>query len=496
MVITELIKQNWKKSIRSQTFYKSLAVKILLSFMVLYFVVAFFMLGLFLGNIFDEMSDVLTPLEMMNSFSLYLVLFGILIRFMLQTLKTLDVQIYQLMPIKRKTIVNFLLIRPLFGLMNYFVLVVLIPFAFKSVVGYYSVATALNFLAVWVLIVWFDLWFSSYLKRKFGSSFVSFVVGLLMMAGIILLEYYHIFSLSVISKNIFNFLTIGNPFGLLIVLAFVVFAYFLNYSFFTKHYYLEEVVGKSEQKIDRISSELTFLEKYGTVGEVIRNLMRLIFRHKRTRSLFYVSIIFLFYGFLFYTNDAYQNRPAMIFFCAIVLTGIAMMMFGQWVYSWESNYFDALMTKNISIKDYVKANYLFLLVLTVASFVLTSPYFYLGIKIVYMHIVALLYNIGFNIPILLYFGTFNPKRIDLSNGSAFNYQGTTYKSFLIVLPVMGLPMLLLGLLGLFMTTETALMILAGLGSVSVIFTKQILNLCAEQLRNRKYAMAEGFREKE
>lgn len=497
MIITELMKQEWKKGFRSQSFYKSLAVKILLGIMALYFGVMLFIIGLFLGDILEELHPSLTPLELVNGASLYIILGAIVVRFLLQTLKTIDLQTYQVLPIRRNTIVNFLLLRPLFNVANYVSLVTLVPFAVKSIAAYYSGGIVLQFVIIWVLIIWFNQWLAGYLKRKFSSSFIGFVVGLVLIGGLILLDFFNVFSLFDVSKSVFNFLVIQNPVGWLVVLSLVVLIYLLNFTFFSKHYYLEDMVQSNEKFAgNKFASELTFLDKYGTIGEIIRNQIRLIFRHKRTKSLIYTSAFFLLYGLLFYAVPTYQESKGLLFFCAIVLTGMPMMMFGQWVYSLESNYFDALMTKNISTQDYVKANYFFLLALSVATFILTTPYFLFGIKIVYLHIAAIMFNVGISIPTMLYLSTFNTKRIELNSGGAFNYQGTTYKSFLTLLPIMGLPIVLLLLLDLFLETQVALMLIAGIGLLGIIASKPLLTLCIRQFNNRKYALAEGFREKE
>ena len=47
MVVLDLVKQEWKKGIRSQGFYKNLAVNILLVFLSLYFAGMLLLVGFF-----------------------------------------------------------------------------------------------------------------------------------------------------------------------------------------------------------------------------------------------------------------------------------------------------------------------------------------------------------------------------------------------------------------------------------------------------------------
>ena len=113
-----------------------------------------------------------------------------------------------------------------------------------------------------------------------------------------------------------------------------------------------------------------------------------------------------------------------------------------------------------------------------------------------MHLTAFLFNTGCNIILLLFCATFNNKRIDLSRSSAMNYQGTTYKSFLIMLPVMFFPMMWVFAISWLASLAVALWSLAAMGLIGLILRKPLLNLCVKQFNSRKYIIAQGFREVE
>ena len=103
------------------------------------------------------------------------------------------------------------------------------------------------------------------------------------------------------------------------------------------------------------------------------------------------------------------------------MTGILMFMYGQWSISWDSAHFDSILTKNIPAHTYILANYYLMLAFNVICFVLTTPYFFFGTKIIYLHLTAFLFNTGCNIILLLFCATFNNKRVDLSRSSAMTY---------------------------------------------------------------------------
>ena len=494
MLITDLIKQDWKKGFRAKGFYKALSVKLLMGFMGLYFASIFLFLGFFLGNILDEVSDTLKPLEVFNGATLYILLGAITIRFFMQQLNTLNLPAYQQLPIKRSTLVNFLLLKPAFSFGNYMTLLVIIPFAVKSVFAYYTGAIALRFVLNFILLIWFDMWIASYLKRRFGSSLLILPIIVIILGGLAALEYFKVFSLFDVSMNVFNTLIL-NPFGLLITAAVAGLAYLLNLWFFSRNYYPEKFNEKLKLNDNRVTGGFSFLERFGITGELISLQIRLIFRHKRTKALLYMSAVFLVYGLLFYTSPMYAKQPGWLFFAAMFMTGTLMLMYGQWVFSWESSYFDSILTKNIPIKTYMHANYYLLVSFNIISFVLTTPYFFFGPKIIYLHLAAFLFNTGVNIFLLLFFGSFNIKRVDLNARSSFNYQGTTYKSFLIVLPMMFLPMIIVGVISSFASVNVALIGVALMGLLGIIFREPLLKLSVNQFNKRKYLMAEGFRDK-
>lgn len=496
MIIKDLLKQNWLKSLRAQSFYRGLAVKILMGFMTLYISTILLLMGLFLGDILNEASPTFTPLELFNGAGIYMILAGIMVRFLMMQLNTVNLETYQSLPIKRSTLIHFILLRSVFSWTNYILLIAIIPFAIKSVAAYHSATTALQFVINFIFIIWFNVLVANVLKRKYGSSLIALFIFIGVIAGLVALEYFKIFSIFNISQKLFHLLT-QNPIGLLISFTAVLAAYGINLLFFAQNYYPEKFDEKIKKSNSTVTKSFSFLEKYGTVGELISLQIKLIFRHKRTKALVSMSAFFLFYEIIFLKNPIYADKPGWLFFAAIFTTGILMIMYGQWIMSWESSYFDTILTKNIPTKTYMRANYYLLLAFNTISFVLTTPYFFFfGKELVFLHLAAYLYNTGVNISLFLIFSSFNTKRVDLNARSSFNYQGTTYKSFLIVLPILFIPMIVIGVASFFDKTNIGLFIMGSLGLIGFIFRERLIDQSVKLLIKRKYIIAQGFREKE
>ena len=494
MLVTDLINQEWKKTYRAKGFYKNLTVSIMIGIFGLYIAAVLLFLGFSLNGILEKVDATLNPMELFNGSMLYLMIIGLAIRFFMQQLNTFNLPPYQVLPIKRSTIINFLILKPLASPINYLLLLVIVPFALKSVVGYYSVAVAIRFILSFIFSVWFNSLAAAFLKRKFGTSLLSILFVIIVIGSIVALEYFKVISLFYISKLIYGFIVL-NPFGLILPLLLVGFAYLLNNRFFFQNYYPEKFNRKLKSE-NSVTANFTFLNRFGITGDLIGLELKLILRNKRTKSILYMSGLFLFYGFLFYTKKDLSNNYSMLFFAAMFITGSLMLMFGQWIISWDSSHFDSLMTQNIPIRTYIKANYYLLIAFNIISFILTTPYFYFGMKIVYLHLAAFIFNMGVNVFLFLLFATYNTRKLDLSKASTMNYQGMTYKSFLVVLPIMLLPILIIYILSTFISLEFALWTLTMLGIAGIIFRNSLITLCVNQFNRRKYEMAEGFREGE
>jgi len=487
MVIFKLFKQNYVKGFRAKGFYKNLAINIIVGILALYFIVLFFALGLFLDVILETVPLEYNPPQLFGGATIYLFLAGLLIRFFIQPLNTLNVNSYKMLPVQYKTLVNYVIFKPFLNPVNYLPLIVIIPFALKSVTQHYGSGAALSFILLLLLLSLTNVQLASFLKRVTGGRLWYTLGFTAFFAGIIALNVMQIIPFFKWSEQAVIWL-IQKDYRLLLPVVCGVLATLLHRQYFFKNYYTDDYIKKNDTSLLK---DFTLFSRLGAIGTIMNLETKLILRHKRVKNILLLSIIFLCYGFLFYTNELYGFGFKIM--CGVFVTGMGMMMFGQWVFSWDSNYFDFILSKNILARDYVRANCYIMLVLCTLSFIFSSPYFFFGKEIILIQIVSFLFNIGISIPLLLFFGTFNNKRIDLKNSSAMNFQGTSFKNFLIVLPVMFLPSLIAFITGLFTDKMVSLWIIGGVGFLGIMLYKPVLDLCEKQFLKKKYYMADGFR---
>jgi hypothetical protein len=186
--------------------------------------------------------------------------------------------------------------------------------------------------------------------------------------------------------------------------------------------------------------------------------------------------------------------PTFFVFVGVFMTGIFMMNFGQFVPSWDASYYSMIMAQNIPLKQYLASKAGLITFSIVVLAILTTPYVYFGWNILLINMVAALYNIGVNVPILLYAGSFNKKKIDLDKSPFMNYQGAGAAQWLVGIPLMFIPALIFWLLNKFISLEVALFTLSGLGIIGILMRSSLLNFLAGVYRKRKYAMINGFKQ--
>ncbi len=142
-----------------------------------------------------------------------------------------------------------------------------------------------------------------------------------------------------------------------------------------------------------------------------------------------------------YTSKAYKT-PAMTMFMGLFVTGGFQFLFGQRVPAFDSSYYPLMMTLNVPYKQYLKAKWWLMNIVTGVSIIVAAFYSYFGWEIYVTFFAAGLYNIGVNSQFTLWSGAFNKTQIDLNSKEKRFGQKNSFnlKSMLLLIPKMLLPM--------------------------------------------------------
>ncbi|MCF8296691.1 MAG: DUF5687 family protein [Saprospiraceae bacterium] len=492
-MIARLLKHYKKETFRSSVFTKNLTISIIVGFFMFLGALYLLMIGLLIDKILTEAFPDNDPIIIFNGILLYYFAIDLVLRFLLQGVPVVSIQPYLHLPVKKQKIIHYFLIRSIIRYVNILPLFVMIPFAFKVIAPYESINAALIWLGGFVLIMLTNSYLTLYFKKQLVAKPIIPAIVAAIITIFMILDKYAIISLSSISSNLFEYLIQDGIYIFLPLLLFLI-VYFFNYNYFIRHSYPEEISIK--KKKDAITTKrLDFLEKYGETGQVLMLELKLILRHKRTKSLLYMSVLFLFYGLFFYTQEKVSEMmPAMLIFCGIFITGFFTISYGNFLFGWNSNFFDGLLSTNINTTNYLKAKLWIFLSVSIVAFVLSIPYAYFGFDIVLINFCALLYNLGVSSFVIIYFATIKPKRIDLNQSHAFNFNGVTGSQYVAMLPVMVAPMIIYAPFGIFISQEAGFIAVGVVGIIGLLFYKTWLRLLAKRFSKMKYSIAEGFRQ--
>jgi hypothetical protein len=484
-MISHFLKLEWKQFFRSSHWQKGIAIKIIMGFFVLYFMVAFLAIGVLGYYILKKTFPVLDPLQLVNSYLLYVVLGELVLRYLMQTLPVMNIKPLLILPIKRSSLVHYVLGKSAFSLFNIISLFFYVPFAVVLIKEGYDISGALGWLLAVVLMTQ-AINFLNFLINKSTIALGSIVFLLVAAIG---LQKFGLFDLTAFGGQFFDAVYASPIYSLIGVVVLAV-LYNLNYKQLIRLVYLDEAVS---QKVEEAkSADLSFANKLGDVAPFIKNDIRLIWRNKRTKTVFLMSFLFLLYGLFFFTQETYRDMPAFLMFAALFVTGGFTLNYGQFIPAWDSAHYKMLMSQSFRYRKFLESKWILMVVMTSILYLLSFPYLYFGTKIFLMITAGAIFNIGFNSLFLLYTGSFNRKKIDLNKSGFGNTQGTSATQFLIIIPLLLLPMLLFWVFNKFVGYNSGFIVVASVGIISLLLKKYAMNFIEKKYIKDKYVMINAF----
>lgn len=490
-MIKRFLSLEWKQFTRASYFQKGLAIKILLFLAALYFGGIAIFMGIGLFFIIKEAIPDIDPIVSVNNFLIYWFLFEMLIRYFLQQLPVMNVKPLMTIPIKRNTVIHYLLGKTTLSFFNFLSIFVFLPF---SIVLLFQGYTFINVFCWFIALVFMTLSINylNFLINKNNTVFYIIAVGLLSLIG---LEYYGVFAISKPIGVAFNALY-NQPYLVIVPMLLAGILYYLNFNYIKKGFYLDDAVSKKIKEVN--ATDLSWMDRFGKVAPFLKNDIKMITRNARPKQVVMMSFFFLFYGLFFFTQSIYiEKTPYILAFAAIFITGGFLLSFGQLVPSWDSEYYKMLMSQNIPYREYLESKWYLMVAAVIIAFILSTPYIYFGWDIYLMIAAGALFNIGLNTFITLFGGALNRVPIELNvKAKAFsNTQGFNPTQMLIALPKMLLPIIIFFIPYQFISFNAGLIALALTGALGILFKNFFLNKIEQVYQKGKYKTVAAFGEK-
>jgi hypothetical protein len=488
-MIKHFLNLEWKQYFRSSYWQKNMAMNILLVFFALYFVVIFLALGFGLLPILKKVYPEQDPFVVANGFIFFWIIGDLMMRFFLQKLPVMSVKPLLTLPIKRSIVVNFVLGKSALSFFNFLPLFAIIPFSIMLIGNGYETSMVLTWMFTMIIIILIINFLNFIIEAFSAETELSFLPLIVVIGTLYGLDYFGIVSMTTLIGDALIGIA-NNPIFILIPLAFLATCYSFNFKLLKDKLFLDSSLKSKVTEVK--AADLSWTKRFGDIAPFMQLDLKLIWRNKRTKSSVFIMIIGLLYGLFFYPQPLYREMVWMFPFIGIFVTGIFLINFGQFIPAWDSAYYKLLMSQNIKYEQYLRSKFILMTISVVIMFVLSIPYVYFGWKILLAHFAAAIYNIGVNSHVILYGGSFNRKKIDLSQRAAFNYQGTGAVQWIIGLPLMLLPMLIFAIVNWLIGFEAGIATLIILGVLGVVFHKKLMRMITKRYLDSKYKMIDAF----
>lgn len=487
-MLWDLLVHRWYRFTRSDSFEREVVIKILLAIFILYMVGNIIFLAIALPKILINATG--DPVNIIHQVLFYYYVVELFLRFFIQSSPAIDLEPYLHLPIKKSRISLYLQLKSVLHPLNILAAVITGPFAFQVIAPAYGFSAAwlwwLSIISISIFLHFFMLIF----RKKWEDNFYFWVIILFLSVANYFLGSYNTISLSGLFAEFYNTL-INTP-----SLAFITMVLSLgmagySFSYFKQNLYLEDIVSGKKQKGESYSSKLAFLDSYGISGTLILQEIKLILRHKRSRSFLILSVFFLLYGLLF-LDDLNEGMTPILLVIGILITGIFMLNYGQLLWSWKTNLLDFYFTRPFPIYEMVKGLHRLMVVSCLMFGLLSIPYVYFGWEILATFMACMIYNMGVNVPIIMRLSMWKPSAIDINKTAFMNYQGMGPAQWLMSIPVLVLPFVVYFAFAVPFNSSAGLAGLAFTGITGLIFYKPIVRALARRMQAEKYEFVKNL----
>ncbi len=128
-MISHFLRLERKQYFRSSYWQTGIALKVIMVFFALYFLVTFLALGIGSFFIIRKIYPNADPLQVVNSYLVFAFLGDLVFRFLMQKIPIMNIQPLLILPIKKKSIVHFILTKSAFSFFNVMPLFFYLPFS-------------------------------------------------------------------------------------------------------------------------------------------------------------------------------------------------------------------------------------------------------------------------------------------------------------------------------------------------------------------------------
>lgn len=481
-----ILRHQWISFRRSPAFEKDLGIKIFLAFLGLLVLVNLIFVSANLNETLQALGINKEPTQLVNQFLLYYFVSELALRYIMQTVPVLDIEPYLHLPIGKQLITRFLVIKSIFNPYNLIAPAVFIPLTISTFIPALGVEKSIVWLAFTLLLSLCLHFFNILMKKKLENN----VMVWLILAGLIVLNFAgnRFMNFELIPLGNWAMAVYNSPLLLLLPIALLSFLIYVSYQFFYQNLYVEDLFDAKMMSGENLTSRLSNWENKGLMNTLIVQELKLILRHKRSRSSIMLAGLFLFYPLLIFSMGEEAQSKSMAILVSVFFTGIFIIQYGQFLWSWNTNQMDFFLTKINPYTYWVESRYRLLIYSVIITAVLSLPYLYFGYEVMLIMGATALYNVGINSMLIMRMSLWGAKPIELDKSAMMNYQGVGAAQFVVGIPLILGPIAVYSAFSALWNNQIGILAIAIAGLIGLVFRKAFFNAIAKKLKRDKYKL--------
>lgn len=439
----------------------------------------------------------ITSLEFICAISPFILTLDFLVRFVAQQTPAQLVKPYLLLPISRYTCINNFIVSSLLSSGNLTWFALLLPYTLMSVVFSYGLWSSLLMLVFyWILIMANSQWYAI-VRTLINDSVAFWLIPAVAYAAVFSPWYLgagaDIGELLAFYGRPGCLLETGNPLPLLLALAGLAVVAFINRQVQYTHI-MNELSRNTRTTSEHRIIKVSFLDKYGEIGQYLQLEIKTILRNKNPRKSFiFATVAVLLMSLLIAFTDVYDTSFYTNFWCLYDFVVYGSMMLVRIMCN-EGNYIDGLMVRRENILSLFKAKYIFYCTMLLLPLLLMLPTVFSGKWSLLMLVSYAVFTAGFQYFILFQMAVYNKQTVPLNtkfiskNGMENNYVQVVAELFCLLVPV-----LLVSVLQTLLSENVTYIVMFAIGLTFIATHRLWLRNIYNRMMQRRYANMESFR---
>ena len=492
MILQKLSKHQWKAFKRHPMYERSMALKILTYFMFLFFGLYLFLIGFLIYGFLSKNGVYNNAIDSFNYILLYLFLFDFTLKYLAKKSQTMQLVPYLTLPIRRNTLFTFLLVKEFTNMWNSYFIFMLVSFAFKAIPPYYGYAGVFFYLLFFYILSIGNSLLVNIANRLSNRSGWYLFLPIIIVSAIVGITFIPGVNIEVGIVQACAYILEKNIMAWIIILLVVGALWKINISMMNVELY-KDLQGRMVS-VAGTSFNLPFIDRLGAIGKMINLEIKMILRSRRVKFQMYMLIFCTIYYILIIINTTIFREVLFqqLFFTIFMIGGLGAIM-AQFIFTYESSFFDGLMTRKISLLDILKAKYILYCSYSILFFAVLMIFVFTGTLDFLFLISVFFYATGLFYFLMFQNAVYNKCYYNHSDSIFFNWKGQSSRMWMISSFSLFVPVVFVLILEAIFSETIANYFMLITGITFTFTAKYWLTWIYNRFLKRKYTNMEGFR---